>query len=186
MKKVNLSVEITEDHPAYQWAKKQSDSVNAMGHIGTHIDCYTKEPNRTDYSVEAVVVDCRTRMPSASAISSIDLNNKALVLYTSNLETNGYGNDQYGETPTVLKNDVLDGILKKNPQFIVIDSYGIGSHGDEHIAFDKRCEECGCFVIENVNLTGLVAEHLALIAISIDSKLASTGKRCDITGHLTA
>ncbi|MCP4115801.1 MAG: hypothetical protein GY737_10415 [Desulfobacteraceae bacterium] len=185
MKKVNLSIEFTEDHPAYQWAKQQSDSVNAMGHIGTHIDCYSKEPTHTDYKVETVVVDCSAGMPSASIFSSLSLNGKALVLYTANLEKNGYGNDQYGKTPTILKDDVLDAILKKNPKFIVIDSYGIGSHGDEHIAFDKRCEKYGCFVIENVNLTGFVADHLTSIELSIDSKLASTGKRCDITGLLT-
>lgn len=185
MKKVSLSIEMTEGHPAYQWAKRQSDSVNAMGHIGTHIDCYTHEPRLTDYHVEAVVVDCSVGMPSASVISSLNLNDKALVLYTSNLEQNGYGNSRYGETSTVLARDVLDTILGKKPQFIVIDSYGIGAHGDEHIAFDKRCEACGCFVVENVKLTRHVAEHLASVELSIDKATASTGKRCHVVGILS-
>ncbi len=184
MDKVDLSIEITEDHPAYQWAKKQSDSVDAMGHIGTHIDCYTSEPEHTEYRVETVVVDCCAGMPSAAVISSMDLNKKALVLYTSNLERNGYGNNSYGETCTVLKSDVLDTITGKKPRFIVIDSYGIGSHGDEHISFDKRCEACGCFVIENVQLTRFVAERLTLIDISFDDTVVSTGKRCKVIGHL--
>ncbi|MGF1793365.1 hypothetical protein L4D21_22495 [Photobacterium profundum] len=30
MNRKNISIEISKDHPAYQWAKRQSDSVNAM------------------------------------------------------------------------------------------------------------------------------------------------------------
>jgi len=185
MKKAGLSIEITEGHPAYRWAKRQSDSVNAMGHIGTHIDCYTHEPELAVYRVEAVVVDCSVRMPSLSAISSLNICDRALVLYTSNLETNGYGNSRYGETSTVLTQDVLDTILTMKPQFIVIDSYGIGAHGDEHIAFDKRCEACGCFVVENVALTRHVAGHLTSVDITIHQTTASTGKRCDVVGYLS-
>lgn len=185
MKNVILSIEMTEGHPAYQWAKRQSDSVNAMGHIGTHIDCYTHEPMCSDYSVEAVVVDCGAGMPSSSVFSVLDLNGKALVFYTSNLEQNGYGNSRYGETSTVLTRDVLDTILAKKPHFIVIDSYGIGAHGDEHIAFDKRCESCGCFVVENAKLTRHVAGHLTSLEITIDKTAASTGKRCHVVGCLS-
>lgn len=64
--------------------------------------------------------------------------------------------------------------------FIVIDSYGIGAHGDEHISFDKRCEENNCFVIENVYLTKSMLDTLDSLEISFDSTSSSTGKRCDV------
>ena len=184
MQPVTLSLELTEDHPAYQWAKRQSDAVSAMGHIGTHIDCYTREPEEAFYCVETVVLDCRSGMPTVDEITRLNLSGKALVLYSGNLERNGYGNDIYAKTRTVLDSHVLDQILSKSPAFIVIDSYGIGGHGGEHQMFDKRCEQHGCFVIENITLTEPVAEQLAQLEITIDKTIQSSGKRVDVKGIL--
>ncbi len=185
MQPVTLSLELTEDHPAYQWAKRQSDSVSAMGHIGTHIDCYTREPEEAFYRVEAVVLDCRRGMPTMDTITPLNLSGKALVLYTGNLENNGYGNDIYAKTRTVLDSLVLDQILARSPAFIMIDSYGIGGHGGEHQMFDKRCEKHGCFVIENITLTETVAEKLAQLEIFVDKTIMSSGKWVDVKGILT-
>ena len=69
--------------------------------------------------------------------------------------------------------------------FIVIDSYGIGSHGDEHIRFDKRCESNGCFVIENVNLSQSVIGTIKKLQIEFDKSSKSTGKRCKVTALCT-
>ncbi|GFS02070.1 methyltransferase domain protein [Elysia marginata] len=123
-------------------------------------------------------------MPTLDSIAPLNLSGKALVLYTANLESNGYGNDVYAKTRTVLKSDVLDQILSKSPAFIVIDSYGIGGHGGEHQMFDKRCEQYGCFVIENITLTRPVAEQLAQLDITIDKTSQSSGKRVDVKGIL--
>ncbi|MGF1788219.1 cyclase family protein [Photobacterium swingsii] len=177
----NISLEINEEHPAYQWAKAQADSVNAMGHIGTHIDCYTKVPLATNYQTDVHILDCSDAMPTIDQIEGLELDGKSLVLYTGNFEKNGYGNPNYGAQSTVLDSDVLDAILKQAPQFIVIDSYGIGAHGDEHISFDKRCEEHNCFVIENVCLTQAMLSSIVSLDIRFDPTSASTGKRCDVT-----
>ncbi|GAA4650855.1 hypothetical protein GCM10023116_31380 [Kistimonas scapharcae] len=184
MQPVPLSLELTEDHPAYQWAKRQSDAVGAIGHIGTHIDCYTREPEEAFYRVETIVLDCRSGMPAADDINQLNLSGKALVLYTANLECNGYGNDVYAKTSTVLESHVLDQILMSSPAFIVIDSYGIGGHGGEHQMFDKRCEKHGCFVIENITLTESVAEQLTQLEITIDKTIQSSGKRVDVKAIL--
>ncbi|MCW8328924.1 cyclase family protein [Photobacterium sp. SDRW27] len=182
---IPVSLEINEEHPAYQWAKQHSDSVNALGHIGTHIDCYTKVPQQNHYSTEAVIIDCSERMPNIEQITALALTGKSLVLYTANLEKNGYGNKDYGDLDTTLDTTVLDAILQQSPAFIVIDSYGIGAHGDEHIRFDKRCEEHGCFVIENVVLTKAMLTTLTALDIEFDKIAASTGKRCEVTAILT-
>lgn len=180
MNRKNISIELSEEHPAYQWAKRQSDSVDAMGHIGTHIDCYTKMPLETTYNTPVHIIDCSLAMPTLAQIEALELAGKSLILFTGNVEENGYGNPSYGAKSTVLDSDVLDSILKRSPAFIVIDSYGIGAHGDEHISFDKRCEAHNCFVIENVCLTKPMLATLHSLEISFDPISASTGKRCDV------
>ncbi|ELR66578.1 hypothetical protein C942_04276 [Photobacterium marinum] len=185
MTKTSISIEITESHPAYQWAKRQSDSVNAMGHIGTHIDCYTTTPEQHRYTPDAVMLDCSDSMPDIKIVSAMPLKGKALVLYTANLEKNGYGNNAYGKQDTALHSDVLDAILEKSPAFIVIDSYGIGAHGEQHRNFDERCEQHNCFVIENVALTHAMMDTLTALEIEFDTTSASTGKRCEVIAVLS-
>ncbi len=179
---VNLSLVIEEGHPAYVWAKKQSDSVHAFGHIGTHIDCYESTPEKSEYEVACVVVDCTGNMPSVDDVKVLSLSGKALVLFTGNIERNAYGTSDYGTMDTSLDRETLDMMLRQSPAFIVIDSYGIGAHGEEHIRFDKTCESYGCFVIENVNLSQTHIHSLKKVHISFDLLAESTGKRCDVQG----
>jgi hypothetical protein len=181
MYKKQLSLVIETGHPAYEWAKKQSDSVSAFGHIGTHIDCYESEPEKANYEVSAAILNCTDKMPSENDLGTLDISGKALVLFTGNIEKNGYGTSEYGAMNTVLESKTLDFILSKSPAFIVIDSYGIGAHGEEHIAFDKRCESNDCFVIENVILSPVVISSLQKLKISFDKSSKSTGKRCIVT-----
>ncbi|MCL6262406.1 cyclase family protein [Craterilacuibacter sp. RT1T] len=180
MKTECISLEVGESHPAYQWAKRQSDSVGAFGHIGTHIDCYERSPDASRYEVDAVVIDCTQGMPEAGALAGLDLQGRALVLYTANVERNGYGAPAYGKMLTCLEERVLEQLLEMGPAFILVDSYGIGLHGEQHIAFDKKCEASGCFVIENVFLNREICAGLISLSISIDMASLSTGKRCEV------
>ncbi|MBF9018113.1 MULTISPECIES: cyclase family protein [unclassified Oceanispirochaeta] len=181
MNESKLSIEINSEHPSYIWAKNQSNSVNAFGHIGTHIDCYTKEPDKSHFELEVVTINCSNKMPSSKELKSLDISGKAVLLYTGNLETNGYGTPEYGAECTILKEDVLDQLLSKHPSFIMIDSYGIGAHGEEHISFDKKCEFYNCFVIENLCVSGNIAESIRDVIIEIDKTSDSTGKKCLVT-----
>ena len=177
----NISLVVEEGHSAYEWAKRQSDAVSAFGHIGTHIDCYEAEPEKADYEVEAVTINCTEKMPSVNDFDALDISGKAIILFTGNSEKNEYGTPEYASRNTALQSDVLDVLLLNSPLFIVIDSYGIGAHGDEHIGFDKRCESKGCFVIENVNLSLALTASLRKLRISFDKSSKSTGKRCQVT-----
>lgn len=181
MDEIKLSIEINTEHPSYIWAKNQSDSVNAFGHIGTHIDCYSKVPDETHFKLEVVTVRCLDKMPLSNELTSLDISGKAVLLYTGNLEKNGYGTPEYGAKSTILKEEVLDQLLSKHPSFIMIDSYGIGGHGEEHISFDKKCEFHNCFVIENLNVSEKIAESIREVIIEIDKSSGSTGKRCLVT-----
>ncbi|MGZ2371684.1 cyclase family protein [Ancylomarina sp. YFZ004] len=175
-----LSLELSKEHPAYLWAKKQSDSVNALGHIGTHIDCYTLSPSEANYELEAVLLNCFNNMPKISDIDKINIRGKALILYTDVLNKHEYGTEEYGKANTFLSEPVLDYILSLEPKFILIDSCGIGNHGDEHIKFDKKCERKKCFVIENIFMNQTIAKSIANIKIKIETNNSSTGKPCEV------
>jgi len=180
MNRIPLHIHIAEENPAYRWAKNQSDSVNAMGHIGTHLDCYTKVPIHDAYELEIAVFDCRNAMPTAEDFKHQSIQGKAVILYTDTLSTLGYGGDKYGKANTFLTQDALNELLRQRPAFILIDGCGIGNHGEEHQRFDKQCEMHGCFVIENVLLTKEVIRTAKQIEIRIDLDTPSTGKQCDI------
>ena len=175
-----LSLEISKDHPAYLWAKKQSDSVNALGHIGTHIDCYSTSPTESIYELDVELINCSKGMPEIIDIESRNITDKALILYTGVLNKYGYGTKEYGEADTFLSETVLDSILSLKPKFIIIDSCGIGNHGSEHIKFDKKCEKSGCFVIENIFMDEAVAKSIIRAQIKIDLNNPSTGKPCQV------
>jgi kynurenine formamidase len=177
-----LSIEVSQNHSAYKWAKEQSDSVEVTGHIGTHIDCYTKVPNLSVYEVPAVFYDCRESMPNEKNIENLQIEGAALILYTGILNKVGYGGKEYGDAYSFFKEVVLDKILSKKPKFIIIDACGIGRHGLEHISFDKKSEAHNCFVIENVCITDEIFNTVDKIQISIDIESKSTGKRCQVYG----
>lgn len=151
-----------------------------MGHIGTHLDCYTAQPAVSECQVDAVVADCRRGMPTASDVRGLGCAGKALVLYTSALETHGYGAKGYGEANTFLEKSALQELLIDPPQFILIDGCGIGNHGEEHKRFDRLCEAGNCFVVENIKLTEDVARTMEQVLLRVDMSTSSTGKPCEV------
>lgn len=179
MKKLHLEIE--EKDPAVVWANKQANKINARGHIGTHIDCYTIVPRQPKYHLTGIILDCEQSMPEKEQITRINsLQNKALILHTKNLEKNGYGNQAYFNSRTFLTENTILAILQKTPLFIIIDSHGIAEQGQRHIHFDKICESKGCHVIENVNLKPINQQTIVELDIEIDINNLSTGKPCKI------
>ncbi len=173
-----LHLKLNDSHSAYNWLRSQADRVGAAGHIGTHIDCYTTIPAKSLYTVECMLVNYEDL--SSIEFQSIDLRDRALVIYTGNVERNTYGSTEYNSKDTSVDIDLLRDILQAKPQFILIDSYGIGAHGKQHISHDILCEESGCFVVENVNLKKEVLSSIKVVKIEIDIDNISTGKPCCI------
>lgn len=182
---MNLHIELDSSHPAYGWLEKQADKIGARGHFGTHIDCYTCTPSAGEYRLPVHIVDCREGMLSAGIAQSLPaLDGKALILHTGNLFRNDYGSKAYfDETDTSVTKDVLALILEKKPRFILIDSYGIGSHGAGHIALDQQCEASGCYVIENICIDPGRVDEIREIHICFDLDYPSTGKPCKVTAY---
>lgn len=179
---MNLHIDLDPSHPAYGWLEKQADKIGARGHFGTHIDCYTSAPQKDEYCLSVFVLDCRENMPTAGKATTLPLlNNQALVLYTNNMDAHDYGTTSYfNDTDTSIGEDTLRVILEKQPQFILIDSYGIGKHGKDHIDLDKMCEQSGCYVIENIRLTPEIVNQMQTIQITFDLHYPSTGKPCKV------
>lgn len=181
----NLSLELSKEHPSYLWAKKQSDSVNAIGHIGTHIDCYTSIPSESIYELAVEVINCTNSMPTISDLKNLDIKGKALILHTDILNKYGYGTEQYAKADTFLSEMVLEHILSLEPCFILIDSCGIGNHGEQHIKFDKKCEKRKCYVIENIFMNKKISKSIRSIKIIIEKNNPSTGKACKVLATTT-
>ncbi|MDO4936386.1 MAG: hypothetical protein Q4E62_00550 [Sutterellaceae bacterium] len=175
-----LHQSLDKDHPAFQRAMKHS-KTGAIGHIGTHFDCYTSEPEQSRYEVDAIIVNCTKAMPDVGACERLPkLNGQALVLYTDNLEMNEYATEAYFQKETFLTQEALLAILAKSPAFIILDSHGIGTSGKVHTAMDVLCEEHGCHVIENAQLAYLKGKNKTRITIIVDLNNGSTGKPCQL------
>ena len=73
-----LHITLEENSPAIKWANTQADRIGARGHVGTHLDCYTTVPEKPEYNITAMVLDCQndkstfsiTWQPLASQILS--------------------------------------------------------------------------------------------------------------------
>lgn len=176
-----LHIELQEDSPAMKWADAQADKIGARGHTGTHLDCYTSCPEKDEYNIIGVVLDCRQSMPQSKDIANIEnMDGMALILHTGNMEKHKYGTEEYFSTDTFLTEECLETILDRHPMFIITDSHGIAEKGMRHISFDKRCEEKGCHVIENADLSELTTEKHINLKILVDIDHPSTGKPCKL------
>ena len=175
---MKLHLQLQDSHSAYEWLKNQADKVGASGHIGTHIDCYTTTPPESINIAECVIINYNEL--SSIIFNELNLKNKALIIFSGNLEENGYGSEEYNNKNTSIDVLLLQDILKSKPKFILIDSHGIGSHGKQHIANDILCEKSNCFVIENVDIKKENLKSIKYIKIEIDINSKSTGKPCKI------
>lgn len=79
-----LHITLEEYSPAIKWANTQADRIGARGHVGTHLDCYTTVPEKPEYNITAIVLDCQNEMPKEEDIKSLTtLENMALLLHTA-------------------------------------------------------------------------------------------------------
>lgn len=178
---MNLHIELDASHSAYEWLEKQADKIGARGHFGTHIDCYTATPPQSKYELPVHLLRCEQGMPTLEMAKQLpSLEGKALILYTGNMHRHGYGETPYFETDTELADEVLTLLLSKRPSLLLIDSYGIGKHGPDHMRKDKRCEQQGCYVIENICITPKEVDLIQSIRIEFELNYPSTGKPCKV------
>lgn len=73
-----------------------------------------------------------------------------------------------------------DGLMRRQTEYIIIDSHGIAVKGKKLINFDKICEANGCHVIENADLSCLEEEKNIKLKILINLDHFLSGKPCEI------
>ena len=151
------------------------------GHIGTHMDCYMEASRYKEYGTDAVVVDCRNGLPADEYFNNLDIEGKALVLYTGNMATNDYATKDFFMFDMKLNWDSLAALLYNHPKFILIDSHGLGMFS-QHRLFDMECEKNGCFLIMCLMLEGEEILNIKKLKIEIDKEMPSTGKPCRVYG----
>ena len=149
------------------------------GHIGTHMDCYMEAPARKEYITDAIVVDCRNGLPADDYFKNLDVEGKALVLYTGNMAANGYATRNFFMYDMKLNRDSLNALLHNHPKFILIDSHGLGMFSQNRL-FDLECEKNGCLLIMNLALKGEEVLSVKKLKIEVDLNILSTGKPCRI------
>lgn len=175
----SLHITLPFAHPAFEWVSRQADQIGASGHVGTHLDCYLAVPSGDTFRMPGIVLDCKSGMPGCQEIRQLPpLEGKALLLYTGNMEQNTYGSPEYWEYSTALAEPVLEALLQLRPQFLVVDSHGIGAAGEEHIRLDKLCEMAGCHVIENADFRALQGRREVMLEVMVDLAHPSSGKPC--------
>lgn len=103
-----------------------AEETERLGHIGTHMDCYMEAPRYKEYVTDAVVVDCRNGLPADEYFDNLDIEGKALVLYTGNMATNDYATKDFFMFDMKLNRNSLAALLYNHPKFILIDSHGLG------------------------------------------------------------
>ena len=112
---------------------------------------------------------------------SLDIEGKALVLYTGNMATNDYATKDFFMFDMKLNWDSLAALLYNHPKFILIDSHGLGMFS-QHRLFDMECEKNGCFLIMCLMLEGEEILNIKKLKIEIDKEMPSTGKPCRVYG----
>ena len=167
-----------EDLAQFELDAKETER---LGHIGTHMDCYMEAPRYKEYVTDAVVVDCRNGLPADEYFNNLDIEGKALVLYTGNMATNDYATKDFFMFDMKLNWDSLAALLYNHPKFILIDSHGLGMFS-QHRLFDMECEKNGCFLIMCLMLEGEEILNIKKLKIEIDKEMPSTGKPCRVYG----
>lgn len=153
--------------------------MERRGHIGTHMDCYMEAPRQKEYVTDVVVADCRNGLPEDEYFKQLDIEGKALMLYTGNTAANGYATKDFFMYDMKLSWDSLNALLHNHPRFILIDSHGLGMFS-QHRLFDLECERHGCFLIMCLHLTGNEILEVKKLKIEIDLDIPSTGKPCRV------
>ena len=107
---------------------------------------YTERP--------AVVFDVSDIRDRDIEAEDIDLNlvgkDMFVAFYTGFIEEEKYGTPEYFKTHPQLSDRLINALLDKKISIIGVDCAGV-RRGSEHTPTDRRCSDCGVFVVENLS-----------------------------------
>ncbi|RKP57807.1 cyclase family protein [Pararobbsia silviterrae] len=156
----DLTLSIDMHDPVVGKANMDQHSFMSAGHIGTHLDTYLQTPIPPEFCVR------NGKVYDATAFGSADVDLSVLdgqpveagdfaIFHTGFLEKHPYGTREYFKDHPQLSWALIDHLIQRGVSFIGIDAAGV-RRGDEHGVADRRAEEGGVYIIENLaNIGGL-------------------------------
>lgn len=185
---VDLTVHVSREQME-QWLGQTEQRLIAAGHIGTHLDTYKKTPiPLTYFKSKGVLIDtaafCEEREITVGDVVNAGIAPNSFVLFrTGRSERFQYGSDAYFENHPQLSGELIDWLCGQGIRFIGIDCSGI-RRGEEHTPADKRCEDNGIYVIENLcNLDSIVSSEFTVYTMWLDDS-EMTGLKCRVIAEL--
>ncbi len=153
---LDLTLSIAMDDPVVGKASMDQNSFMSAGHVGTHLDSYLQTEIPTEFhSRPGKVVDA-TRYADAGIDVGIDAlatqtieRGDFVIFRTGHLGRTSYGTRDYFERHPQLSWEVIDFLIAREISFIGIDAAGV-RRGDEHGVADRRAEDRGTYIIENI------------------------------------
>jgi kynurenine formamidase len=157
---LDLTLSIDMNDPIIGKATTDQDSFMSNGHIGTHLDTYLQTPIPPDFHHRrGIVVDATEYTRRDVEVDAAVLRNRDVrsgdfvIFYTGALETSGYGTKDYFKDHPQLSWGLIDLLLEHQVSLIGLDAAGVRRPGEHKVA-DRKAEERGTYIIENINNVG--------------------------------
>jgi len=160
---IDLSLHIDMNDPVVGKANMDQHSFMSAGHIGTHLDTYLQTPIPIDYhSRVGKVYDASQFRDKEVDLSVLDANppekGDFVIFHTGFLGEYSYGTREYFKQHPQLSWELIDHLIAQEVSFIGIDTAGV-RRSPEHVPADKRAEEHGVYIIENLNNIGALQQE---------------------------
>lgn len=152
---VDLTLGLNEIFIDDEIKDERKNKMLESGHFGTHIDIHLQTEIPLEYMKNrAMMFDVseiadREVMPEDIDLSSI-MAGDCIIFKTDRIKAYYYGTKEYFHEHPQLSEALIDALIDKEIHIIAIDTAGI-RRGREHIVADRRCEENGIYVIENIH-----------------------------------
>lgn len=168
------------------WLKKQENPYAVQGHIGTHLDIYNRSQIPLEYfQSKGIYIDVSHIKDEITIqdLQHIQILERSFVLFrTGIIEKYDYGTRDYFKKQPQFSQETIDMLIEKKVCFIGIDCAGLKS-GKDHEMVDRKCEENGIYVIENLWQLDRLQRYanLNMYTFWLDDG-ESTGLRCRVLG----
>lgn len=140
---------------------ERAEMLFKSGHFGTHLDIHNESEVPLDYMFSRGLVFDVSHVQAMD----IELNDfkfdkikpgDFVIFKTDMIKRHAYGSPKYFQDHPQLSDSVIDYLITQQVRFIGIDAAGV-RRGKEHVLADRRCEDHGVYIIENLsNLDALV------------------------------
>lgn len=177
---INLSLKLSTNHPLMKWAKQQKNPYIATGHVGTHLDVYNKSNIPMDYFKNSLAIIDIPNQPviDLKDIDTSSLKGKEFILFkTHHMDKYSYGEEAYFNQHPELSEELIDYLCNLDFHFIGIDTPGI-KNGKLHEVMDRKCEENGIYVIENICNLDQIDDSFHTMYVTWDEAEEKTGYPC--------